>query len=424
MRFRVQKSSLNGHIAIPPSKSHTLRAIFLSMMAHGKSTIHRYLDSPDSLAMINACRNFGCEIEQFPDHLAISGLDGKLRAAEDVIQAGNSGLVLRLVGALSALSPAYTILSGDHSIRHRRPVKPLLDALRQLGAQAESARGDNSAPLIIKGPLRSGTATLSGEDSQPVSGLLYALSFVEGTSHLHVTNPGEKPWIDLTLSWLKRIGAKITHENYSHYTIEGSLRYPGFNFTIPGDFSSAAFPLVAALITDSELTLKNLDMNDVQGDKKLIEVLISMGAKIEIGSNSLTVKRGSVLKGCRIDINDCIDALPILAVVGCFAEGTTEIVNGAIARRKESDRIHTITTELKKMGADIQERPDGLLITQSSLRGAHAQSHHDHRIGMALAVAALAAKGETLIEHTTCVAKTYPTFVPDFKNLGAHIEEI
>ncbi len=425
-KFHILPSSLKGTVAIPPSKSHTLRAIIFAAMAKGESEIRNFLHSPDSTAMIQAMRTFGAKIDIKADHLRISGLSGKLPAAENVIDAGNSGQVLRFVGALAGLSPAYTIITGDHSIRHNRPIQPLLEALSQLGALATSSRLDGYAPMIIKGIMRCGKAQLSGEDSQPVSGMLIACSFLHGKTTIDVTNPGEKPWIDLTLFWLKKLGIDVVCQDYTTYTIAGNAKVNGFNTTIPGDFSSAAFPIAAALVTHSELTLTNIDMNDCQGDKKLIEILQKMGASVEIDhrNKTLHVRKGGKLQGMRIDVNDFIDATPILSVIACYAEGTTEITNASIARKKESDRLHAMTTELKKMGANIEEKPDGLIITHSPLHGAHVDAWHDHRIGMSLSIAALGAKGETLVDGIECIAKTYPGFAHDLRAIGAAIEVV
>ena len=423
-KFLIRPSTVQGTVIVPASKSHTLRAILFASMANGSSEIRNFLHSPDATAMIEAMRLFGASIEITADLLRIRGLDGKLTAAENVIDSGNSGQVLRFVGALAALSPSYTILTGDHSIRHSRPVKPLLDALSQLGATAVSSRLDGYAPILIKGPMQPGYAQMTGEDSQPVSGMLIATSFLPGKSTIEVANPGEKPWIDLTLFWLKKFGIEITHQNYSRYTVPGSARLDSFSLSIPGDFSSAAFPIAAALVTNSELTLMNLDMNDCQGDKKVIEVLQQMGAKIDIDDEKkmLIVRKNSTLQGRRIDVNDFIDAVPILSVIGCYAEGTTEIVNASIARKKESDRIHAMAVELKKMGASIEEKPDGLIISRSPLHGAQVSSWRDHRIAMSLAIAALGASSETVIEGAECVAKTYPAFAHDLRMIKASIE--
>ncbi len=239
---------------------------------------------------------------------------------------------------------------------------------------------------------------------------------------LHVINPGEKPWVALTLSWFERLGIPYENRDFAYYKMDGGARVQAFDYKVPGDFSSAAFPLIASLITSSEILLENLDLHDSQGDRAIIPVLESMGALFEKQGLNIAIKKSPPLRGRKIDINDFIDALPILAVAACFAESETEIVNGAIARRKESDRIHCMAQELGKMGADIEERSDGLSIRPAKLRGALSlQSHYDHRIAMALCVAALAADGESLIQGVDCTVKSYPSFFDDFKKLGAQM---
>ena len=425
-KYKIKKSTVKGNLTVPSSKSHTLRAILFGSLAKGKSIIRQYLPSTDAQAMINACQLLGAKIAVFPDRLEIDGVDGKISTVEDVINSGNSGIVLRFISAIAALSPHYTVVTGDHSIRHQRPIKTLLDALSQLGAFTASTKGDGFAPVIIKGPLKAGQATLEGADSQPVSALIIAAAFIEGTTEIFVNNPGEKPWILLTLDWLDRLGIRYENNDFAHYRIFGKNSFNGFDYTVPGDLSSAAFPIAAALITRSELTLNNIDMNDPQGDKELIYTLQKMGANIDIDDKmkTLTVKRTDKLHGREIDINTFIDAVPILTVIACYAEGETRITNAAIARHKESDRLHAITTELQNMGAQITELPDSLIIQPTQLHGTLVQSHHDHRMAMSLMVAGFGAEGETTVEGVECVAKTFPNVAQAFQAIGANVEII
>jgi len=396
-------------------------------MAKGVSQIRGYLHSPDTTAMVKALRLLGSVVDVSDEKLAVDGTAGHLQSAEDVIDCGNSGQVLRFIGALAALMPHYVILTGDKSIRHNRPVLPLLDGLNQLGALAVSSRGDGFAPIIVRGPITREKAKIVSPDSQPVSGLLMAGAFAPHPIELYVENPGEKPWIGLTLHWFDKFRIPYANERFERYAMKGQAKIDRFDYTVPGDFSSAAFPIAAALLTHSELTLSPIDMDDPQGDKAIIPLLKQMGARFEIdpARKTLTVKKGGSLKGMRIDCNDFIDALPILAVIGCFAEGETQIVGAAIARSKESDRIRCIAEELKKMGGDLEERPDGLLIRPAKLKGAKVQTHHDHRLVLALSVAAMAAhSGESVIEGAAAAEKTYPGFLKDFKAVGADIEAL
>lgn len=424
-QYKIKNSQLSGNITIPSSKSQTLRAILFASLSEGVSKIDQYLPSADVFQMIEACRLFGADIQVNQETLEIKGIGGKVNFTEDVIQAGNSGILLRFCSAIGALGHHPVVITGDHSIRHQRPMHTLLDGLSQLGAKAQSMRGDGFAPVIIKGPIKPGSTWISGEDSQPVSSLIIAAAFAEGPTEIHVKNPGEKPWVDMTLSWLDKLGIHYERSGYDYYKLFGNAHIKGFHYKVPGDFSSAAYPIAAALVTGSKITLRNIDMEDAQGDKKLIHVFQEMGAFIEIDQNhrSLYVKKNSVLHGLKIDINDFIDGITILSVVACFAEGDTLIYNGAVAKQKECNRIKSISTELKKMGAFIEEKEDGLYIKKSHLNGASLQSYNDHRMVMSLAVAALGAKGDSTISCTRCVDKTFPTFAKDFKRLGADISE-
>lgn len=409
----ITPSKIAKEISVPSSKSHTIRAILFASFANGTSSIESPLDSPDTIAMIDAMRQFGAIIEKKEKVLKIQGFNGKPKVASDIIQCGNSGQVLRFVGALSGLLSQYTVLTGDHSIRHNRPIRPLLDGLTQLGASAFSTKGDDFAPIVVKGPLTRNFAKIDGIDSQPISGLLIASAFAPHAITLEVTNPGEKPWVALTLDWFKRLGISYTAYEFSKFEIKGLTKLDPFSYSVPGDFSSAAFPIAAAIITNSELIVNNVDMNDIQGDKAVISLLEKMGAKISHAEKKIIVHQGAKLSGLKIDINDFIDALPILAVIACFANSVTEITNAKIARNKESDRISSITKELRKMGAQIEEKSDGLVISPSVLKGATLQTYHDHRMALALTVAALGAKGESTILGMDCITKTYPTFLQD-----------
>lgn len=418
-RLTIHPSSISGSIVIPPSKSHTHRALLFSMLAKKKSTIRGPLLSPDTLAMQEAISLFGSSIIKRGDTLEIQG---GFSAAENVIDAKNSGLVFRLIAGVSALLPSYTVITGDASIRKNRPIQPLLDGLEQLGAFARSSQMNGQAPIIIRGPIKPGKCRISGKDSQIVSALLIATSLLHGPSEIFVDDPGELPWIDLTLEWLRFLGAKVEHKDYNHYQVAGDLHIEQLDYTVPGDFSTASFPIVAALVTGSSLQIEGLDPHDVQGDKQIISLVQQMGANIHWKNQTLCIEPSSTLQGIEIDMQSCIDALPILAVLGCFAEGKTHLYNAQIARNKESDRIRSISLELKKMGAQIEETEDGLIIEKSSLRGAHLQAHEDHRIAMALSVAALGAQSSSTLEGVNAIKKTYPSFIQEFQKLGAQFE--
>jgi 3-phosphoshikimate 1-carboxyvinyltransferase len=396
-----------------------MRALVFATLAQGKSVVRNYLDGADTEKMVAACRLCGAIIHKTPEILEIEGNFG---AAQDVIDAGNSGIILRFLGAIASLLPTYTVITGDESIRHRRVVKPLLEGLNQLGAFAVSMRGDDFAPIILRGPLKGGVATISGEDSQPVSGLLIASAFAQSPTELNVKNPGEKPWVNLTLKWFDRLGIAYKNHNFETYSLPGNAKIKGFDYTVPADWSSALYPIVAAVITDSEITLEGVDFSDPQGDKEVVSLMQALGARFKIDGKNLTVYPSPPVEGATIDVGPFIDAITLLPVLACFATTKTTFVGAEIARHKECDRIRAICNELKKMGAEIEERPDGLVSTPSRLHGATTDSYGDHRMAMALTVAALAAKGETVICGTDVVAKSFPNFFQLMRTLGANIE--
>lgn len=422
MSYRVERGGIGGEITIPSSKSQTLRALLFASLAKGRSTIENPLASPDTEAMVHACRLLGATLSLYQDRIEVEGVAGKIACTEDVINAGNSGIVLRFLAAVGALSSHPVVITGDHSIRHHRPMRALLEGLEQLQVKTSTMRGDGFAPIIIQGPAKSGRVVIEGEDSQPVSALIILSSLLEGKTEIVVRNAGEKPWVEMTLKWLDRLGIAYTQNDLEHFFIEGG-GYSGFHYSVPGDMSSAAFPISAALITGSDLIVNNADMEDLQGDRQLIAIFKKMGASIESdpSNKKIIVKKGKKLSGVTVDINSCIDALPALAVVAMFAEGETRICRASVARQKECNRIEAVVQELKKMGGEIEETEDGVLIRGGVLRGAPLFSYNDHRMAMALTVAAMGAEGITTIGPVECVSKTFPLFKESFTKLGAKI---
>lgn len=411
-----------GALFVPPSKSHTLRALCFAFLAKGHSKIENVLCSPDTDAMINAISMLGAKVKKEGSTVYVEGVAGMPRPADDVIYVGNSGIVLRFITALCALTSRYHVITGDPSIRFNRIAEPLLKGLKDLGAIALSMKEDGKAPLIVKGPIAPGRAVIDGHDSQPVSALLIALSFLQGESHLYVDHASEKPWIDMTLYWLDKLGIEYTADGYEHYHLKGRACIKGFCYTVPGDYSTAAFPLVASLIHQKPLRLFGLEKDDVQGDKKIIDILQEMGADIFWEDNVLCSMPGRSLLGIEVDAQGCIDAVPILAALGSFCTKPMQIVNASMARSKESDRLFAITRELRKMGAIIEETESSLTIYPAGLKGARVSTHHDHRIGMSLAVAATKAIGNSCVEEIECINKTYKNFIKDFQSIGAGME--
>jgi 3-phosphoshikimate 1-carboxyvinyltransferase len=422
MLLKVEKSDLTGSISIPGSKSHTIRSLFLAGLAKGTSTIKNPLLSNDAISAANVCRAFGSVYDFQKDRYLVDGIGSIPQVPEDVIDVGNSGTSLRLGLMTAALVQGYTVFTGDYQIR-KRPIGPLVKAINNLGGRAFTTRGTESAPVVIGGRATGGFTKLDSVTSQYLSSVLLNAPLLEKDTHIEITRLNEIPYIEITLWWLDKLGVKYSHNSMKEFFIPGGQQYKPFDCTIPGDFSSATFFIVQAAISGNELVLTNLDMSDPQGDKAVLGILGDMGAEIKYNDKNVIMK-GKSLQGREIDMNSIPDALPAMAVAACFAKGETRLVNVPQARLKETDRISVMCSELSKMGADIRELPDGLIIHESKLQGTAVSGHDDHRVVMSLAIAGLNCGGETVIDTAEAMNVTFPGFVEAVKNCGGKIELI
>ena len=417
MRLKTNQSKLQGEIRIPASKSHTIRAVALAGIAEGISILENPLYSSDTISCIEGIKEFGAEIRQ-GNELVITGTGGLPKSDCKKIDVGNSGTSLRILTGLASVADFPIIFDGDNSIR-KRPMIPLLSALEQLGASIQST--DGKCPFTITGPIKGGRTTVNGISSQFITSLLLASPLASGDTEIVVENLHEKPYVEMTLDWLRKLNIHFEQNGLDWFRIYGGQKYEGFSKSIPADFSSATFAACAAAITGSEILIQGLDFSDHQGDKKIFTFLQEMGTQIKHVPEGVIIKGGD-LRGIDIDMNSTPDALPAFAVVGCFAGGTTRLLNVAQARFKECDRISAITTELSKMGARIEELQDALIIHQSTLKGCDVHGYHDHRMVMALSVAGLMAEGDTIVDTAESIHITYPGFVEDMKDISARIE--
>jgi 3-phosphoshikimate 1-carboxyvinyltransferase len=421
MKWKVFPSRPGGSVVVPPSKSHTIRAVLVATLAEGDSRIVRPLATGDGASAIGAARSMGAGIVKEGDALLIRGIGGNYNLGTDDFDLGNSGTGTNLFASAAALGSRRRRFSGDASLS-ARPVRPLLNALEQLGASFTCESEGRDLPFSISGPLAGGSATVSGVSSQFVSSLLLSTPLLPQDSVINVVNLRERPYVEITLWWLDRLGIRYEKsEDLARFRVFGKQRYRPIDMAIPGDFSSAAFPAIAAAITCSSIDVRGIDFTDPQGDKGIFDVLASMGVSVEKSAFSARVDGASGPVGREIDLNTMPDALPAVAVLGCVAKGVTRIVNVAHARIKETDRIAVMTEELGKMGADIVEEKDGMTIRHSRLRGARVDGRGDHRVVMALALAGMIAEGETLIDTAESAEVTYPSFQDDFVNMGARM---
>jgi 3-phosphoshikimate 1-carboxyvinyltransferase len=421
MQWIIAPAELRGTIAPPPSKSHTIRALLVATLADGMSTIRNPLLQGDGASALGAARALGAEIGQQGSVLRVKGIGGNRDNGSGDVYTGNSGTSTTLFASAAALGSRPRRFDGDQSVRSR-PVRPLLDALKQLGATYTTQDAGRDVPFVVQGPLSGGSAKVNGLSSQFVSSLLFACPLLPSDSSISVVDPHEKPYIAMTLWWLDKVGIHYTAApDYTDFAIPGNQRYWPIDLAIPADFSSATFAAVAAAVTHGIVSITGLDFSDPQGDKHIFDLLGRLGANIDKKDEIVTVSSGRTLTGQVLDLNSTPDALPAFTVAACCAEGATHLTNVAQARIKETDRLAVMTAELRKMGADITEERDGLVIRKSALHGARVNGHADHRIVMALAIAGMIAEGETVIETAESAEVTYPGFVEDFRALGAKI---
>ncbi len=420
--FRSRASTVHGTVRAPPSKSYSHRAFLLSALSGGPCLVRHPLLSEDTQATLEGLEAFGAEVGRKADAVGISS--SGLRAPRREIDARNSGTTLRLLAGTASLLEGTTVITGDASLR-KRPMGPLLDSLRGLGAGARSLSGDGRPPVEVTGPFRGGSVSIPGSvSSQFLSSLLLACPLAPSDSRLHVLPPiVSEPYLDITryLMGLFRAHVEVKGRDF---LIPGGQRYVPIDVAVPGDFSSAAFPLVAAAISDGDVTVDGLDAEAPQGDRRIVDLLGSFGASVDPSSHAVRV-RGSALRAQTVDVGATPDLFPVLAVLATQAQGESRFVNGAQLRAKESDRIETTAAFLRAMGADVTTTPDGAIVRgPTPLRGAEVEAHGDHRILMAAAIAGLVARGPVSITDPTCFRVSYPSFLDDLRALGADMELI
>jgi len=412
---------LEGAFSAPPSKAYTHRMLIAASLSNGPSKIFNPLVSDDTQATLEAVKALGTETELHENCWTIHGQETP-KTPDGPIDCRESGSTLRFMIPVAALAPGPSTFLFGASFK-RRPVAPLLESLRELGVES-AVQEIGSSVMVRGGGISGGKTSIRGDiSSQFISGLLFACPRAREDTEITVTTPLEsRGYVEMTLEVLTKHGLEgAVNDDFSCLWIPASQSYVSCDHTVPGDFSSAAFLLAAAAVTSSHVTVKNLVYQTAQGDRAILGILKEMGAAVKIGSDSVEVEGGQ-LAAVETDAKDIPDLVPVCAVLGCYAEGRSLIYNAERLRYQESDRLESIRTELKKMGADIKVNKDGLAINGGGrLHGATVDPHNDHRIAMACAVAALGAKGKTKIQNVECINKSYPQFFSDLRLLGANV---
>jgi len=427
MIVRITPCRFGGTIKVPASKSHTIRQLLIAALADGVSEIKNPLDSLDTRSCIDVCKAFGAQIIEHGTENGerlvwkVRGNNGFMCSAVKSfsVDVGSSGTTLFFALAIAGLQSQPVEFTGGAQIQ-KRSAAPLLDALAGLGVKPQSNNG--CVPITIQGPWKGGRVILPCPTSQYLSALLLAapLAPAGAVTEIEVPLLNEKPYIEMTLSYLKDIKGVSHHD--THYRISGGSSWKPFSGAVPGDFSSAAFPAAAAAITGGSVTLLGLDPQDTQGDKYFFEILEKMGCNVQWRCGldggetqySVTVCRNGTLRGGTFDLNATPDLLPAAAVTAAYAEGDTFLVNAAHARIKETDRIAVMVRELAKLGVYCTELPDGLVIHGKGAlfppENPVIDGHSDHRIVMAFAAAALGSPVPVDITTAESADATYPGF--------------
>ena len=397
-----------GTIAIPASKSQTIRAFLIAAFSREKSVIRHPLLSADTISAINAIRTLGAIVDISEDK-ETAFVDASAVSATDpvTIDAGNSGTTTYLLLPMAASLGIPVTITGDEQLLSR-PIKPLADALRSLGCDVDS----DKLPVTVKGPIKGGMASIECRTSQYLSGLLLGAPLAEENTGITCTLLYEKPYVSLTLGWLREQGVDFSiADDYMRAEVRGGQRYHGFESYINGDYSSASFFFCMAAMAGTEITVKGLDPEDPQGDKAILDILHEMGAEISWNGNEVTVKGPEHLKAGTFDLNAIPDTLPILAVTAAMAEGTTRLGNVPQARIKETDRISCMRENLALLGVNAEEEEDALIIHGNGyVKGGSVKGFSDHRIVMALASLSAGASGDIIIDDESAASITFPSF--------------
>ncbi len=433
-----------AQIVASPSKSYSHRVFIISMLAEGKTIAHNILDQGDVFQTIKFCRLMGAAVNKIDARTKTYEIIGPklLHPPNEPIDCSNSGTSIRIIAALSALFDAPISIYGEF-FRRGRPMDPLLDALQQIGIKHEKFEfGDSPCIKIIPGPITLQTIKIPGNiSSQFITGLLIMAPLLQPQGNIReltieiTTELKSASYLDITLEVMKqfKVTAMKLEDPKTHlvsFKVPLGQRYVANEFSVPGDFSSAAFPIAFAALkanfcpmngVNQPVIIKNLDINNPQPDKAIISLLQQMGARIKIEPNEILIYPNAKLHGITIDQSQTPDLFPILATVSIFCEGTTRVIHAEHVRIKETDRIKVMVRELTRMGAKIKENPDGIeVIGPQTIKGIKVNHDEDHRIAMSLIVAsAFAYQGsdKSTISHPAVVADSYPDFISDFLSI-------
>lgn len=404
------------NVNAPSSKAHTLRALMISSLAKGQSTINYPLLGEDQLNVIKALRGLGVKIELLNGKLIINGVSGCYSPIVDKLDIGESGVGMNFLISATCLADKPVVITGTERITER-PVADVVDGLRQLGCDIEYLEIKGFPPVLVKPTgIVGGQAEIKGKKtSQYFSSIAISSPYAKNDVTLKcIDSMSEKPYFDITLKMMSKFGVEVENNNYKKIKVSSGKKYCSREITIEGDYSSASFFFLAAAICKTKVTVSGLNPSSEQGDKKFLTLLEKMGCEISVFENEIRVV-GKPLQAIHEDMSDIPDLVPPIAIAAAFAEGTSNFFNIGHLRHKECDRLGVMCSELQKMGVWAKCDKDSLMIEGTKkIHGSIINPHNDHRIAMSFAVAGLAV-GEQAIENEKCVAKSFPDFWEKFQ---------
>lgn len=400
-------------VTLPGSKSYTNRALLLAALADGTSTIRGALFSDDTQYMAASLRDLGIAIQadEAGYRFTVEGSGGTIPATRATLFTGNSGTTARFLTAFLSLGQGEYIVDGNERMRER-PIDPLIDALRQLGVDAESVRGTGCPPVRVRANgLQGGRVRLAGDrSSQYFSALLMIGPVSEQGIAIDVLGDlVSKPYIDVTADSMRAFGAIMTNDSYCRFFVPGGQHYDAREYRVEPDASAASYFFALAAVTGGRVRVQNLGKNSAQGDARFVDVLEQMGCSVIRGEAFIEVYGPASLRGVDVDMNGISDTVQTLAAIAPLAAAPVVIRNVGHIRHKETDRIAALVTELRRLGVDVDEFPDGLIVRPSVIHPGRVQTYDDHRMAMSFAILGCAVPG-IVIEDPACVAKTFPEF--------------
>ena len=407
------QSPIEATVTVPGSKSFTNRALLVAALAEGRSRLTGALFSDDTRYMCAALRQLGVEIEVDEKRSAfeVIGNGGEIPVNHAELYIGNSGTTSRSLLSYVALGKGKFIIDGDGPMRRSRPIANLLDALRQLGVDARSQFGNEYLPAIVRANGFEGGKTRldTNKSSQFLTSLMLVAPYTKKGIEVEITDKLKTPYIDITQSVMKAFGVNVTHDNYRSFHIEGEQRFQPRQYAIEPDASSASYLFAAAALTAGRVRVENLSVDSVQGDIHFVDVLQKMGCQVNRYGDGCEVVGTKQLNGIDIDMNAISDTWPTLAVLAPFADSKVIIRNIEHTRWQETDRIHAVVTELRKLGVHVVEHRDCVEISPSAITPASIDTYNDHRIAMSFSLIGLKVPG-IRIKNPNCVNKTFPTY--------------